>query len=569
MKRYFAVDFENTVPKAGEDWHGFTTRVWAVAMCEVGTENVNIFESIAEFMQALEEIGGTITLYTHNLSYDGLFVLDYLINNGYVYDYHKKWSASGNTVSGIISGGAWFSLYWKIGKQCRISLKDSLKILPMSIDQMAKDFNCKHRKLTGTIDYEIERPEGWKITKAEREYISNDVLILSEVLEKVKPLNLLDHLTIGSACMADFKESISRKVYNQIFAELSPELDKKIRPAYVGGWCYIKPEVRDMITGSGAVYDCNSMYPYVMHSTSGNVYPWGEPWHFDGKDFEKYLNQPFIIRATIKVALKEDHLPFLREQSILSGTCQYIEGVSDYINIVISKPDYELLSEQYHILYFCCIEGWAFRGAKGIFDKYIDKWYKMKKKYQPGTAQYRVSKLMLNNLSGKMGTRTDITYREPYIDENGIIQYKQYQEEKTGIYLPIAIFLTAYARCLIVRSAQANYNIFAYSDTDSLHLLGDPEGLEIGYELGQFKTEAIFKAARYVNPKTYVEVNEDKTIVKAAGLSKDAARAQAQYGDILEKYTGGYTINDNKRKHKVKGGNIIVTLNYKLKGAKK
>lgn len=71
-------DFETTV---------FTnqtyTEVWASAIVEIGTEDVIIENSIEKFMKTIFKLAqkNNITVYFHNLKFDGSFILDWLIRN--------------------------------------------------------------------------------------------------------------------------------------------------------------------------------------------------------------------------------------------------------------------------------------------------------------------------------------------------------------------------------------------------------------------------------------------------------------------------------------------------------
>ena len=65
--------------------------------------------------------------------------------------------------------------------------------------------------------------------------------------------------------------------------------------------------------------------------------------------------------------------------------------------------------------------------------------------------------------------------------EDNIIHYRlSEKEEKEGLYLPIACFITAYAREKTIRTSQSikDYSIqkygkdlYVYSDTDSIHTM--------------------------------------------------------------------------------------------------
>ena len=79
---------------------------------------------------------------------------------------------------------------------------------------------------------------------------------------------------------------------------------------------------------------------------------------------------------------------------------------------------------------------------------------------------------------GKFATTLEVQNKEPYL-ENGIVKYKLGEvENKTGLYIPVGCFITAYARNKTIRTSQAikDYSIktygkdlYYYSDTDSCH----------------------------------------------------------------------------------------------------
>ena len=73
----FTADFETCT------WLEDETYVWAWALCEIGnTDNIKIGTNIEEFFEeCLKEKNPKI--YFHNLKFDGSFLLNYLISNGY------------------------------------------------------------------------------------------------------------------------------------------------------------------------------------------------------------------------------------------------------------------------------------------------------------------------------------------------------------------------------------------------------------------------------------------------------------------------------------------------------
>jgi hypothetical protein len=120
-----------------------------------------------------------------------------------------------------------------------------------------------------------------------------------------------------------------------------------------------------------------------------------------------------------------------------------------------------------------------------------------------------LAKLQLNSLYGKFATGTNVTGKEPYLDEDGTVRLRMGpDEQRDPVYTATGVFITSYARDVTIRAAQANYSTFAYADTDSLHLLRDsvPGTINIhSTELGAWKHEYDFTEAYYIRPKAYLE----------------------------------------------------------------
>ena len=106
-----------------------------------------------------------------------------------------------------------------------------LKIIPFGVEQIAKSFNLSISKLK--IDYKMPREKGWILTKEEREYIKNDVLIVAKAL-KVLFDEDLQKMTQGSNALNDFKEILTKSKFNHYFTPLDYSVDKDLRKAYKG-----------------------------------------------------------------------------------------------------------------------------------------------------------------------------------------------------------------------------------------------------------------------------------------------------------------------------------------------
>lgn len=115
------------------------------------------------------------------------------------------------------------------------------------------------------------------------------------------------------------------------------------------------------------------------------------------------------------------------------------------------------------------------------------------------------------------------------------------EEDRKPVYIPIATFITSYARKFIIESSQAirdwsmqhkGYDAYVYSDTDSIHAILTDEDVEKlkdiihidDYKLGYWKPESKFIKGKYLRQKCYIEQDESGTInATIAGLPKKLA----------------------------------------------
>ena len=74
MNRVFVGDFETTVYD-GQEY----TEVWASGLVELNTEDVLIFQSIDETFEWLKSLKENVTVYYHNLKFDGEFWISFLL----------------------------------------------------------------------------------------------------------------------------------------------------------------------------------------------------------------------------------------------------------------------------------------------------------------------------------------------------------------------------------------------------------------------------------------------------------------------------------------------------------
>lgn len=207
--KYYVCDFETTVYK-GQQY----TEVWAAAIVELNTEDVAILHSIQDFLGYIFSLNVNVVGYFHNLKFDGNFIVDWLLRNGYNWNRVAEGKMKNNEFKCAISDrGAWYTITIKKG-QTVIEFRDSLKLLPFSVKRIGKSFKTTHKKLD--MEYEGFRYAGCEITDKEKEYIANDVLVVKEALEIMFERGH-QKLTIGSCCLEEFKSTYDKTDFKNFF----------------------------------------------------------------------------------------------------------------------------------------------------------------------------------------------------------------------------------------------------------------------------------------------------------------------------------------------------------------
>lgn len=538
MSHKFAADFETTTQV--DD-----CRVWAYSLCEIGCpDNFLYGNNIDDFIKFCANPKENYVLYFHNLKFDSEFIFNYLLNSGYTCIKDKK-DRQDKTFTTLISEMNQIysiEIFFEIkGKRTnKVTIYDSLKILNFSVEQIAKDFDLPIRKLE--LDYNAKREVGHKLTEHEIEYIRNDVEIMARALDYMFKIDL-KKMTIGGDALFDYKKIISS--FTHYFPILPYEIDQDIRQSYRGGFTYLNECYKGATLGEGCVLDVNSLYPSVMYN---ELLPFGEPLFFDGEYEEDKLYPLYVQSISVAFEIKKDHIPTIQlKNNINFIPTEYItSSKGDIVDLVLTNIDLQLFKEHYNIEYIKYHSGWKFKGIKGLFRDYIDKWtsVKIESKKQNNLAMYRISKLMLNSLYGKFGLNPNIRSKYPELDDKGIVTYKFYDKEiREPIYIPMAAFITSYARNKTIRTSQAikeysikNYgkDYYIYSDTDSIHsLFTDSKILKQfvdidDYRLGAWKLESRFIKGKYLRAKSYIEMSpEGKLNCTVAGLPKNL-------GDVVD-----------------------------------
>ena len=644
---YYVGDFETTVYEGQE-----STEVWASGICELYTEDAVILHSIEDTYEYLRNLDKDLIIYYHNLKFDGTFWMYFLLTHGFheaVYDFTseenftfmKEKFMKRNTFRYSISDmGQWYQVVIKTNKDRYIYIQDSYKLLPFKLKKIGKSFKTKHQKLE--MEYEGYRYAGCYISPEEEEYLKNDLYVIKEALEIM--LNEgHDRMTIGSCCLQEFKTNflldnlLIDKDWDRFFPNLyemtlpeefgSPDAGHYIHKAYRGGWCYLVKGKENKQYTHGTTADVNSLYPSMMHSESGNIYPYSRPtfWQGDIPDEAIGPYKFYYVRFTCRFKLKKGMLPTLQIKDNLSynsremletsdvydkKTGRYLrylyngqEYVPTTVTLTMTMMDYKMFHEHYDVTELKVLDGCWFPAKAGIFDNYINK-YKQIKMTSTGAIR-ELAKLFLNNLYGKMAASTDSSFKIVRMREDGSLQFRCIErfDKKPG-YIPIGAAITSYARCFTITAAQQNYYGadkagFIYADTDSIHCdlqAQDIKGIRVHpTDFCAWKLEGTWDFGLFVRPKTYIEHVVEENLepckpfynVKCAGMPDNCkdlflASVTQDYTNVnvakldqeeldfihtkreLSDFKVGLCVPGKLMAKQIKGGTLLVKTTYEM-----
>ena len=579
MKTYVA-DFETTT-------NANDCRVWAYAICEVGNkDNIIIGTTIDEFMKWCKDLKENPTVFFHNLKFDGQFIMTWLFKNGFTHTTDPKDKATMTFNTLISDKGLYYQIevyFLKKGKNVnKVVFQDSLKLIPLSVNAIAKSFKLPISKLE--IDYAAHNtlPPGTPLSKEEEDYIKNDVQIVAYAVEYFYEQGL-DRMTIGSCALEEYRKLIKKRNFKRYFPE--PKYDKDVRQSYRGGFTYLNPKFTGKTIGNGVVFDVNSLYPSVMYECD---LPFGTPIYFEGKYKSDPIYPLYTQMIRCQFEIKKGKIPTIQIKKGGYGFVpnEYLTSSGNEVVVLcLNSVDLKLFFEQYDVYNLEYLSGWKFKSTKGLFKDYIEKWSnnKIQAKLDGNHGLYLISKLFLNSLYGKFGTDTRVKSKIPYLGNDDIVHFKDGEEEvRDGLYVAMASFITSYARLKTISSAQKimdDYNSgkskiqFVYADTDSLHCYSpnfDLPNLDIDdTRLGAWKFESKFNKAKFLRQKCYIEnstedidnPNPDYELkITVAGMPKGC------YPYVnFDNFKIGASYKGKKQPKRVKGGVILADIDFTIK----
>lgn len=476
-----------------------------------------------------------------------------------------------------------------VTKQC-LCFKDTLKVFPYSLKKASKDFINLDLSKEG-LDYEKKRSLNDKLTQEEKQYIYEDVFALKHIVKKLIVEGFyingrfvkFNKLTNSSQSLYDYKQTLLEDyenlknifsdseyvneidtllmntnffdsktnddvkadlLFKKVFPPLNYFEDSWLRKSYYGGLSMVDfnnvRKYEKYKNKIGQVFDVNSLYPFIMLE---RLLPIGRgifkeiPYCKMSKDYKKkyplYAQEIFIHDMKLKegktkfVQVK-DRTDFNGRECIEENI--NLKGEKVTIRLVLCNPLIELLFENYDVKCFEFGSHIGYRGKMDIFKNYLEFWGEVKKNSEG--CERAISKLRQNGLYGKYGTNAEGEIIEIFSEGNKWTTqttYENYVGE--NIYLPIATFITSYAKQYLVTNINKNRDKFLYCDTDSIHVFGelkDIKGLNIdSKKYGAWKHEMTFTDFKYLGAKRYAEFNEktQEWEIKCCGLTSEIMKS--------------------------------------------
>lgn len=420
-----------------------------------------------------------IPIYAHNLSFDGMFILD-----------HITYNRPDLTVVPLASGSRLLELKIKDANGHKWRLRDSLSILPSSLMKLTHDFNVEHKKMKESEAGMLSNPE----------YNRNDCLGLYEVLDKyLNSLNREVGLTISQTSMMNYRAHYQKQPVMSMRG-----YEKYARTAYHGARTEIYRYNFDM-DKKLYYFDVNSLYPYCMREFE---YPFGK-WSFTSPDislcgfsYAKFDDSVYFPIVPQKVGGKTMFLNGMKEGWFTNQELRYVESLGlermDVLRTVASDQ------------------------SGSIFREFVDDTYskRLAARGEGNSALAYALKIILNSNYGKWGERRE-RYRTVFNPEEivegmnvihlggGKVLYQTLEPSKAPHIIPsISAFVTAYARIHMhkLKMRFAPDEIY-YEDTDSL--IVDNRRFSDSKELGQLKLEHTIHNFMCLLPKLYYFTDED------------------------------------------------------------
>lgn len=495
--RNYTVKFNSISASEFYAEHKARITYWAIADVSEHGNIIATGHTLDEFFDTILPMCGRFTVI--DLNFYGHFLLYWLYEHGYKFnrklDIQKSFDVWVNDV------GAWYSLravHKKKNKKREYSeFVDAKQKLVVPPQELPSAFG---------LPYNIDTPE-------------LEVKAVAQALYKLHKQGMRG-ITLSADCFKDYINTVGEKPFRTFFPILPDGVNDFVQQAYTGGYNYIAPKYINKIVLADS-YDINSMYSFTM---SFEAMPCGQAIQYRGKPPNNGML--FVHRCYASFALKDGYLPTLKLRDRLDVGGDYLIQQDEPIELTLTSIDYYLFIEHYNIITIEHEGGYAFAARFGLFDEYVKRWYDIKQ-HTTDPAQRTIAKHHLNHLYGVFGRSKTRKCKTPKYSD-GIITWHSGVNTGKFSYMPLAAFVTAYARARIIRTAQGNYDRFICAATDSIKLehvpnhTKPPRHIHLSNDIGYFKCEYEGAPFKILKTNTYAYITDGKLNIVASGMTAEA-----------------------------------------------
>ena len=470
----------------------------------------------------------------------------------------------------------------------------------MNLDTYTKKMGVKHKKLTGTFDYEKIRYPWTELSNEELAYCVHDVQGLVEAI-KIEMEHDGDNLytfplTSTGYVRRDAKKAMANVSYSFVKNQLPDyEIYKMLREAFRGGNTHANRYYANYTLHNVHSADRSSSYPDVMCNCKFPISEFYRLGDLPYKDVVKLIekrNKALIMRVAITgiyLTRIDWGCPYL---SI--SKCRHIENAledngrilsADYLETTLTDIDLRIVLQEYSftdIRFFDVASsryGYLPTPLINTICQYYH--YKTELKNVPGQELlYMKSKNKLNSLYGMCAqdpVKQSILFINNDFQEQNEEESKLLLENNKKAFLAYqwGVWVTAWARYRLEEGIiLAHGDIenpdspqFVYCDTDSVKYLGDidltafnrqrildskrsgayatdPAG--ITHYMGVYEKEHDMCEFRTMGAKKYVyrETPDDKLICTIAGVSKSLGGKELESHGGITAFHEGFTFEE-------------------------
>lgn len=493
-------------------------------------------------------------VYFHNLgSFDGILLLKYFATN----------LPSICNIRSVYRNSELYEIIVYENKRVVLRLRDSLKLLPGSLDSLAKTF-CPELGVKGSFDHKsVEVQNLVKIKNESLIYMRQDIRLLGgimlraqEIYWKEYKLDFTNYLTVSSLSLAIFRLAYYDPKITPIHIPLK-NVEKFIRYGYYGG----HSDVYKPLGYNLYYYDVNSLYPYIMKEFS---MPGGKGvWRNNLEGYELSSLCGFIQAYVIcPPEMNNPFLPFKNSD----GTLLFPTG--SFVGIYYSE---ELIFAQKLGYKIYPIKGYLFEMMESPFKDFVSALSAKRQEAQKinDLGLSYIYKRLMNSLYGRFGIKDEGTLtefcdkeRHNYLIKHGDIRnaYELSERFYLVIYtmnssrisdtkwepprlaaIQMSAAITACARIYMYQFIGRD-DCF-YTDTDSAVLQNPlPPELVDPTVLGCLKLEHELESGLFLAAKSYVlnPKYSEKPIIKNKGI----ASSHATIDWFMEQYSNLQRIED-------------------------